>query len=124
MNLETLDRTVCWTPAGGAGMEHLQLRAEKGGYVARSIVLGIDDETPFRLQYKIKADQDWRTRKLWVRAATPLGESALALRSDGHGNWRTEDGTSVMPTPAATKPSAVCNARTSKPTLAVSPSLR
>jgi uncharacterized protein len=92
VNLETLDRTVCWTPVGGAGFENLQLRAEEGGYVARSIVLGIDDETPFRLQYKIKTDQDWRTRKLWVRAATPLGESALALRSDGHGNWRNEDG--------------------------------
>jgi len=89
---ETLDRTICWTPVGGVGFEHLQLRAEEGGFVARSIVLGIDEETPFRLQYKIKADQDWRTRKLWVRAATPLGESALALRSDGHGNWRTEDG--------------------------------
>lgn len=95
MNLETLDRTVCWTPVGGAGFEHLQLRAEEGGYVARSIVLGIDDETPFRLQYKIKTDQAWRTRKLWVRAATPLGENALALRSDGHGNWRSEDGTDM-----------------------------
>lgn len=95
MTLETLDRTVCWTPIGGAGFEHLQLRAEEGGYVARSIVLGIDEETPFRLQYKIKADAAWRTRKLWLRAATPLGESALALRSDGHGNWRSEDGTEM-----------------------------
>jgi len=92
---ETLDRTVCWTPVGGAGFEHLQLRAEEGGYVARSTVLGIDDETPFRLQYKIKTDAAWRTRKLWVRAATPLGESALALRSDGQGNWRSEDGTEM-----------------------------
>jgi uncharacterized protein len=92
---ENLDRTVCWTPVGGAGFEHLQLRAEEGGFVARSIVLGIDEETPFRLQYKIRTDPDWRTRKLWVRAATPVGESALALRSDGHGNWRNEDGTEM-----------------------------
>lgn len=89
---ETLDRTICWMPFGGVGFEHLQLRAEEGGFVARSIVLGIDEETPFRLQYKIKTDPEWRTRKLWVRAATPLGETALALRSDGHGNWRSEDG--------------------------------
>ncbi len=96
MSLGDLDRTVCWTPVGGPGFEHLQLRAEDGGYVARSIVLGIDDtETPFRLQYKIKTDQAWRTRKVWVRAATPVGESALALRSDGHGNWRNEDGTDM-----------------------------
>jgi hypothetical protein len=89
---EILDRTICWMPFGGVGFEHLQLRAEEGGFVARSIVLGIDEETPFRLQYKIKTDPEWRTRKLWVRAATPLGETALALRSDGHGNWRSEDG--------------------------------
>ncbi|MGH6960632.1 MAG: putative glycolipid-binding domain-containing protein, partial [Dongiaceae bacterium] len=90
-----LDRTVCWTPVGGAGFEHLQLRAEDGGCVARSIVLGIDDETPFRLHYKIKTDHDWRTRKVWVRAATPFGESAQTLRSDGRGNWRNEDGTEL-----------------------------
>ena len=95
MSLETFDRTVCWTPVGSAGFEHLQLRAEEGGYVARSTVLGIGDEAPFRLQYKIKADKDWRTRKVWVRAATPIAESALALRSDGHGNWRNEDGTEL-----------------------------
>jgi uncharacterized protein len=96
VSLADLDRTICWAPASGAGLEHLQLRAEEGGYVARSIVLGIDeDETPFRLQYKIKTDQAWRVRKVWVRAATPLGESAQSLRSDGHGNWRTDDGTEL-----------------------------
>jgi len=92
VSVETLDRTVCWTPVGSAGFEHLQLRAEEGGYVARSTVLGIGDEAPFRLQYKIKVDKEWRTRKIWIRAATPIAESALALRSDGHGNWRNEDG--------------------------------
>lgn len=96
MSLADLDRTICWTPVGSAGFEHLQLRAEEGGYVARSTVLGIDDtETPFRLQYKIKTDLAWRTRKVWVRAATPFGESARALRSDGQGNWRDEDGTEL-----------------------------
>jgi hypothetical protein len=96
VNSESLDRTVCWAPVGGSGFEHLQLRAEDGGYVARSIVLGIDDtETPFRLQYKIKTDPAWRARKVWLRAATPFGESAQALRSDGQGNWRNEDGTEL-----------------------------
>ena len=96
MSPADLDRTVRWTPIGGSGFEHLQLRAEEGGYVARSIVLGIDDtETPFRLQYKIKTDQAWRARKVWVRAATPFGESAQTLRSDGQGNWRNEDGTEL-----------------------------
>jgi hypothetical protein len=47
-----LDRTVCWTPVDRAGFEHLQLRAEDGGHVAKSIVLGIEGETPFRLHYK------------------------------------------------------------------------
>ena len=92
MSAASLDRTVCWTPVGSAGFEHLQLRTEDGGYVARSIVLGIDDETPFRLQYKIKTDHDWRTRKLWLRAVTPFNERELTLRSDGYGHWRNDDG--------------------------------
>ena len=92
MNSESLDRTVCWTPVGSPGFEHLQLRAEDGGYVAKSIVLGIEGPTPFRLHYKIKADHAWRTRKLWLRAVTPFSERELTLRSDGRGNWRNEDG--------------------------------
>jgi uncharacterized protein len=87
-----LDRTVCWTPIGSPGFEHLQLRADDGGYVAKSVVLGIDGETPFRLHYKIKTDQEWRTRKLWVRAVTPFNERELTLRGDGRGNWRSDDG--------------------------------
>jgi len=92
VNSESLDRTVCWTPVGSPGFEHLQLRTEDGGYVAKSIVLGIEGDTPFRLHYKIKADQEWRTRKLWLRALTPVSERELTLRSDGHGHWRNEDG--------------------------------
>ena len=92
MSPASLDRTVCWTPVGGSGFEHLQLRAEDGGYVARSIVLGVAGETPFRLDYKIKVDQHWRTRKLWVRAVTPVNESERTLRSDGRGNWRNDKG--------------------------------
>jgi hypothetical protein len=87
-----LDCTACWTPIGSPGFEYLQLHAEDGGYVAKSIVLGIDGETPFRLHYKIKTDQEWRTRKLWVRAVTPFSERELTLRSDGRGNWRNDDG--------------------------------
>jgi uncharacterized protein len=87
-----LDRTVCWTPVDSAGFEHLQLRAEDGGHVAKSIVLGIEGETPFRLHYKIKTDQHWRTRKLWLRAVTPFSEREQTLRSDGYGHWRNEDG--------------------------------
>jgi len=88
----SLDRTVCWTPVGSVGFEYLRLRAEDGGYVVKSIVLGIDGETPFQLHYKIKTDQHWRTRKVWVRAATPFSENEQTLRSDGRGNWRNEDG--------------------------------
>jgi hypothetical protein len=92
VNSRDLDRTVCWTPVGNSGFEHLQLRAEDGGYVARSILLGIEGETPFRLHYKIKADQHWRTRKLWLRAVTPFSAREQTLRSDGRGNWRNDDG--------------------------------
>ena len=90
MNSASLDRTVCWTPVGSPGFEHLQLRADDGGYVAKSIVLGIEGETPFRLHYKVKTDHEWRTRKVWVRAITPFSGREQTLRSYGY--WRNEDG--------------------------------
>lgn len=68
-----LDRTIFWAPWSGPGLEHLHLRATDGGYVANGVILGVADNRPFRLHYKVKCDSDWRTLagepKTYVRTA-------------------------------------------------------
>jgi len=85
-----LDRTLFWAPIDGPGLEHLRLRASDGGYIAAGVVMAVEAGTPFRLLYKIKTDDAWRTRKVVLEAYTPQGESFKTLRSDGQGHWKGE----------------------------------
>ncbi len=90
-----LDRTIFWAPWSGPGLEHLHLRATDGGYVANGVILGVADNRPFRLHYKVKCDSDWRTRKVALEAHGLDGETVCILRSDGRGRWKADSGDEV-----------------------------
>jgi hypothetical protein len=87
-----LDRTLFWAPWSGPGLEHLRLRAADIGYVATGTVLGLSDGQPFRLQYKIKCDADWRVRKVLLDCLGPLGGRERLLRATGRGQWKDDGG--------------------------------
>jgi hypothetical protein len=52
--------TARWNPTEGAGLEHLELHARAGGYLAKSQVIGEDDGTRYAFIYEIQMDQGWR----------------------------------------------------------------
>lgn len=88
-----LDRTLFWAPWDGPGLEHLRLRtADDVGYVATGTVLGLTDGLPFRLQYKIKTDADWRPRKVLLDCLGPGGGVTRLLRATGRGQWKDDGG--------------------------------
>jgi hypothetical protein len=88
----TLNRTRFWAPWTGPGLEHLRPRVGDIGYVAAGTVLGLREGVPFRLQYKIKTDWDWRVRKIILELHTSEGNRIQTLRTDGRGHWRNDDG--------------------------------
>jgi hypothetical protein len=90
-----LSRSVFWQPVAGGGLEHLKLRAADGGYVAVGVVMGMDRDTPFRLHYKIKCDDSWRTRKLLLECYAPKADGIRILRSNGQGRWRDDTGSEL-----------------------------
>lgn len=87
-----IDRSLFWAPWDGPGLEHLRLRSADIGYVASGTVLGLADGLPFRLQYKIKCDADWRVRKVLLDCLGPGGGSERLLRSTGRGQWKDDSG--------------------------------
>ncbi len=91
-----LSRVAFWTPVDRPGFEHLRLRAADGGYVAAGVVMSVDMAVPFRLQYKIKCDAGWNTRKVILEIHTPSGETLRTLRSNGQGRWRTDRGEDIV----------------------------
>jgi uncharacterized protein len=86
------ERSYFWAAAEGPGVEHLRLRLDPLENVAHGLLLGVEDGVPYRLAYKIKWGADWRTRKVTLEVQDARGARERMLKSDGHGNWKDENG--------------------------------
>jgi uncharacterized protein len=93
---EEMERQVMWSPWTSPGLEHLHLLAESDGTVADGLILGVNDQGPFRVRYEIRCDSLWKLRAVHVSL---LGDSSrfLHLLTDGEGAWSTENG-DMLPT--------------------------
>ncbi|MFC4550989.1 MULTISPECIES: putative glycolipid-binding domain-containing protein [Halorussus] len=81
-----MHRDAFWTPVEETGIEHLRLDEDEAGVAATGVVVGTNDDRPFRVYYEIDCDRRWHTRR--VHVAT-LGRTAASttLRADGDGTW-------------------------------------
>lgn len=89
------ERVICWTPWSGPGMEMLRFRRGHAGdapYIANGIVLGLSDAGPYRLNYKIKMESNFQTRKVMLEVNGIDGNYSRMLRTDGIGHWRDDTG--------------------------------
>ena len=75
-----------WVPCTGAGLEHLHLLQHDEGNVSDSVVIGMEQEIPFRLWYEIRTDKDWRVRQCTLRLLGG-GNREIILNADGKGHW-------------------------------------
>ncbi len=80
----TYSRSAVWKPVNYPGIEHLTVETDFEGIRARSVVVGVEDDRAFRLDYNIVCDTAYRVRKarLFVE-----GGRILHLLSDGLGRW-------------------------------------
>lgn len=82
---------VMWQPWHGKGFEILRLRQGADYVHADGVVLGVRDNQPFRMRYRVECDGDWVTRSV---DATLLdaGASEVSLRRVADGKWIDGDG--------------------------------
>lgn len=92
--MQQTEREVLWTPWTKPGLEHLRLASGDDGFTADSLLIGVTDEQPFRVHYRILGDAQWRVREVRMSLLDdPRRE--LWLRADGEGHWTTGDGVSL-----------------------------
>ena len=73
-------------PWEGTGLEHLHLWDNGTGITIESVVIGVEDETPYRLWYELSLDRNWKVRHCILRLLGGENQS-LQLSSDGTGHW-------------------------------------
>ncbi len=86
-----MERDVMWVPSNGSGLEHLHLVQQAEAILADGLIIGVDDNPPFRARYTIRCDARWRVREVRVE---PLGggTTRIDLRADGAGYWTNASG--------------------------------
>jgi len=75
----------------GPGLEHVYITQNTEQVVADGLILGVEEQKPFRVRYEIHCDQHWRVRTVLVSV---LGHATqtLSLATDGKGRWTSETG--------------------------------
>jgi uncharacterized protein len=86
-----MKRQIIWSNQTATGLEHLQLSSRNDEIVADSMVLGVEQDESFRVQYEICCDARWCVRKVTVTSLIEDGRT-ICLLADGSGNWTTEAG--------------------------------
>ncbi len=92
MGMEKRRRTICVSL--GPGLEHLRLLQQQEGIVADGLILGVQEQEPFRVHYEIHCTVHWRLRAVHVNVLSDVTQS-LHLLTDGEGTWTTEDGKTI-----------------------------
>jgi hypothetical protein len=88
-----MERQIMWSPWTGPGLEHLHLLQLPEGIVADGLILGVEEQAPFRVRYEIHCDPQWRLRA--INLSVPGGSSPSLLFTDGNGSWTTESGETI-----------------------------
>ena len=78
-------KTIVWKPVEYQGMEYLALDENKATLYAQSVVIGVEKQVAFRLDYIVKCDESYAVREVNLGLNVPTRN--LYLISDGRGNW-------------------------------------
>src|SRR5215469_9573382 len=83
-----MKRQIMWSPWTTPGLEHVQVFTQSGGIVADGLILGVEEQEPFRARYEIQCDQRWKLRTVHISLLGGASQS-LHLVTDGEGSWAT-----------------------------------
>jgi len=83
-----MERNIMWTPWSEPGLEHLRLLQQDAEVLADSIIVGVSNRMPFRLQYEKTCDSNWNFKELSLTLLSSNPKS-VKIRADGQGRWST-----------------------------------
>ncbi len=89
-----MERNIMWTPWSEPGLEHLRLLQQDGEILADSIIVGMSNRMPFRLQYEMACDSNWNVKELSLTLLSS-NPNSVKIRADGQGRWSTHAGDPV-----------------------------
>jgi uncharacterized protein len=86
-----LPETAAWTHREArSGFEVAWFAKTDGGAQLTGCTTAIEDGWTWAVDYEIRVDDSWCTRRARVRGRSASGERTVVLTTDGHGHWRVD----------------------------------
>jgi len=89
-----MEKNIIWAHLLEPGLEHLHYYEGSNAITINSLIVGLKENEPFRVQYEIICDSSWRIRRLNLYTLNGM-QRTLELESDGMGNWLNGRGEEV-----------------------------
>lgn len=81
-----MQHTIIWERWNRDHIEHLRLEERNDEIIADGMIVGMENNHPFRAHYRIRCDTTWTVRQVSVSVAA-RDTRHLRLTSDGAGRW-------------------------------------
>ncbi len=81
-------KNAVWQQWDNIGLEYLTLTQNNDNVKIDSVVIGFEDNIPFRLHYEIQCDAHYRVQQVTISL---VGKEAITLTTNGTGNWFDKD---------------------------------
>jgi uncharacterized protein len=85
---DTTRHVALWRQLDRAGMEHCRLTGDELAFSFDGAVVTMDLDVPWRVDYGIVCDTDWRTCVVSVTAVSGTSDRTLNLSAGEGGRWR------------------------------------
>ena len=84
---ETSSTELVWSGIEYDSIEHCQVSYDHEGIDINSTILGHYQDNIYFVQYKIRTDETWTTRKVQVNSKINGVEQSTRLETEGNGTW-------------------------------------
>jgi uncharacterized protein len=84
---------LCWRRIlDNNSLEYAVAKPLAAGLELAGTIVGIDNDAPLEVRYRIECDADWRTRTVSIEQRLGLQQSSLSLAVDTGGRWSDQRG--------------------------------
>lgn len=87
----TTARTVVWQALQWTGLEYFTLTAISEGFLAEGQLVGVYEDGPYNMHYRLHIDTQWHIREVLIHA-NKATKAKVHLTADGRGQWYNQNG--------------------------------
>lgn len=84
-----MQKNILWKAQEYPSLENCVITTSEKGFTIQSVIIGVEGNQIFKVEYLIKTDEHWHTMFFDIRARLANTVQNFCFQSDGNGHWTT-----------------------------------